>query len=206
MNNNEPKTDYSLKLLTIGESGVGKTCLLLRYTDNKFVKTHSITIGVDYKCKTIKMNNKSVTLKIWDTAGQERFRNMTQQYYKNADGILLVFDLTDRGTFEKLRDWMSQIQNFVNREDLSIILIGNKCEMETKEVTKEEAENMAEEFKIKYFETSAFTGENVGKAFETLICDILKITESEVNGASEPKGTIDIKAQQNKTEKEKKCC
>jgi small GTP-binding protein len=203
--NTEIKSDYSLKLLTIGESGVGKTCLLLRYTDNKFVKTHSITIGVDYKCKTIKINGKTVTLKIWDTAGQERFRNMTQQYYKNADGILLVFDLTDRGTFEKLRDWMTQIQNFVNRDSLAIVLIGNKCEMETKEVTKEEAEKMASEFDIKYIETSAFTGANVSKAFESLINDVLKITgDSEVK-SKEQKVAIDSKAPQ-KVEKEKKCC
>ena len=102
MNSSLDKTDHVFKILTIGESGVGKTCLLIRYTENKFQKNYLTTIGIDFKSKNITLHNKSVKLKIWDTAGQERFRNITQQYYKGADGIVLVFDLTDAATFEKI--------------------------------------------------------------------------------------------------------
>ena len=97
--------------------------ILLRFTDDKFLLNHITTIGIDFKSKVIPVNNKSVKLKIWDTAGQERFRNITKQYYKGADGILLVYDITDRNSFEKVRDWMKQIQENTQRDSIAIVLI-----------------------------------------------------------------------------------
>jgi Ras-related protein Rab-8A len=160
------KTDYTLKILTIGESAVGKTCILLRFTDNKFLKSHLTTIGIDYKSKVIRSNNYSVKLKIWDTAGQERFRNITQQYYKGADGILLVYDITERNSFEKVREWMKMIQQNTTKDKIGIILIGNKCDLEERQVSVEEGESMANEFGVLFFETSAYKDKNITESFE----------------------------------------
>ena len=164
----------TFKILTIGESGVGKTCILRRFVENKFSKNHLATIGIDFKTKTLNINNKEIKLKIWDTAGQERFRNITTQYYKGADGIVLVYDVTDDGSFEKIRDWMAQIQSNTKKEELGLVLLGNKCDMEMRVITEEQGYNMAEELKINYFETSALNGHGIKEAFEQLARDILK--------------------------------
>jgi small GTP-binding protein len=162
------RADYTLKILTIGESAVGKTCILLRFTDNKFLVNHITTIGIDYKSKTIKMGLKSVKLKIWDTAGQERFRNITKQYYKGADGILLVYDITDRNSFEKIRDWIKQIQENTQKEQIGIVLLGNKCDLEDRQVSYEEGESLAKEYGLLFWETSAYKDKNISESFEGL--------------------------------------
>jgi small GTP-binding protein len=162
------RADYTLKILTIGESAVGKTCILLRFTDNKFLVNHITTIGIDYKSKTIKMGLKTVKLKIWDTAGQERFRNITKQYYKGADGILLVYDITDRNSFEKIKDWMKQIQENTQKEQIGIVLLGNKCDLEDRQVSYEEGESLAKEYGLLFWETSAYKDKNISESFEGL--------------------------------------
>ncbi len=177
------KDNMVAKILTIGESGVGKTCILLRYTDNKFIKHHLTTIGIDYKTKDVNINGKSIKLKIWDTAGQERFRNITQQYYKGADGIVLVFDLTDRNSFEKIREWMKQIQSYTQRESIAIVLLGNKCDAENKAVSAKEASDIAAEYNMKFFETSAMNNINIEESFKQLSTDIVKIKESKNAGS-----------------------
>ena len=164
----------TFKILTIGESGVGKTCILRRFVENKFLKNHLATIGIDFKTKTLNINNKEIKLKIWDTAGQERFRNITTQYYKGADGIVLVYDVTDDGSFEKIRDWMAQIQSNTQKDELGLVLLGNKCDMEPRVITEEQGNKMAEELKINYFETSALNGQGIKEAFEQLARDIMK--------------------------------
>jgi len=102
--------DMQIKLLMIGDSGVGKTCLLLRYANDSFSPTFITTIGIDFKIKTIELGGKVVKLQIWDTAGQERFRTITTSYFRGAQGILLVYDVTDRGSFENIKNWVGQIQ------------------------------------------------------------------------------------------------
>lgn len=231
MNDNTGKSDFVLKILTIGESGVGKTCILLRYTDNKFVKNHLTTIGkikinfffiintfsifflihllgIDYKSKNVTINNKTIKLKIWDTAGQERFRNITQQYYKNADGILLVFDVSDRSSFEKVRDWMKQIQNYTQKEQIAIVLVGNKSDVESREVYKDEGESLAKEYGVKYFETSALNNTNIEETFNHLANDIFRIKDYKEVGASsesQSKG-INLGESQGGEAKKKGCC
>ena len=167
-------SSVTFKILTIGESGVGKTCVLRRFVENKFLKNHLATIGIDFKTKTLNINNKEIKLKIWDTAGQERFRNITTQYYKGADGIVLVYDVTDDGSFEKIRDWMAQIQSNAQRDELGLVLLGNKCDIEPRVVTEEQGTKMAEELKVSYFETSALNGQGINEAFEQLARDIMK--------------------------------
>ena len=168
------ESSKAFKILTIGESGVGKTCILRRFVENKFLKNHLATIGIDFKTKTLNINNQEIKLKIWDTAGQERFRNITTQYYKGADGIVLIYDVTDDASYEKIRDWMEQILSNTKREDIGLVLLGNKCDMEPRAVTEEQGNKMAEELKVSYFETSALTGQGINEAFNELTRDIMK--------------------------------
>ena len=164
----------TFKILTIGESGVGKTCILRRFVENKFLKNHLATIGIDFKTKTLNINKQEIKLKIWDTAGQERFRNITTQYYKGADGIVLIYDVTDDASYEKIRDWMEQILSSTKRKDIGLVLLGNKCDMEPRAVSEEQGKKMAEELTVSYFETSALTGQGINEAFNELTRDIMK--------------------------------
>jgi small GTP-binding protein len=187
------KVDLTFKLLTIGESGVGKTCILLRYTDNKFSKHHLTTIGIDFKTKIVNYYSKKIKLYIWDTAGQERFRNIAQQYYNGADGIFLVFDVTERTTFEKVTEWMKQILSYNTKDKTGIILLGNKIDSEARTVTQEEGYSLANDFGIKYFETSALNNYNLDEAFNCMIEEIVikkKIETTKTNDKDKNRITI----------------
>ena len=196
----EPSITF--KILTIGESGVGKTCILRRFVENKFLKNHLATIGIDFKTKTLNINNQEIKLKIWDTAGQERFRNITTQYYKGADGIVLVYDVTDEASYEKIKDWMDQILSNTQQEEIGLVLLGNKCDMEPRNVTEEQGKKMAEDLKISYFETSALTGQGIKEAFEQLTRDIMKKKGVGV-GSGE---NIDLAKTKKKKKKDGDCC
>jgi small GTP-binding protein len=151
-----------------------------------------------------------VKLKIWDTAGQERFRNITQQYYKNADGILLVFDVSDRNSFDKIRDWMKQIQNNTQKENIAIVLLGNKCDVEGRQVTNEECLEAAKEFNLKYFETSALKNINIKNAFEYLTTEIINLKDnkdSALPDGNRNNNVVNIQSgNANKNKKDKGCC
>ena len=190
------------KILTIGESGVGKTCILRRFVENKFLKNHLATIGIDFKTKTLNINDQEIKLKIWDTAGQERFRNITNQYYKGADGIVLVFDVTDEASFEKIKDWMDQILSNTNKDEICLVLLGNKCDVEaaTRSIKPEQGKELANELNINYFETSALSGYNIKEAFETLTIDIMK--KKKIGSGNND--NIDLK--KNKKKKDSDCC
>mmetsp|Transcript_16388 Transcript_16388/g.19376 ORF Transcript_16388/g.19376 Transcript_16388/m.19376 type:complete len:174 (-) Transcript_16388:500-1021(-) len=156
-----PHFDMQIKLLMIGDSGVGKTCLLLRYANDSFSPTFITTIGIDFKIKNIELDSKRIKLQIWDTAGQERFRTITTSYFRGAQGILLVYDVTDRGSFNSIRNWVGQIQQHADVH-VNKILIGNKCDMdEQRVVSTEEGQNLAKEYGIQFFETSAKNDNNV---------------------------------------------
>lgn len=190
MNSSSEKTDYTFKILTIGDSQVGKTCLLLRYTSNKFIKNSLATIGIDFQAKVINFNGKSVKLKVWDTAGQERFRNITQQYYKSADGIVLVYDVTNRDSFEKVTDWMKQINMYTQTDKIGLVLLGNKADLAPREVKNEEGIEMAKKFGIKHFETSALNNLNVDESFRYLTEEIMNKKNIDVNtDVGKEKGT-----------------
>jgi small GTP-binding protein len=205
MNNDQTdKVDHTFKLLTIGESGVGKTCILLRYTDNKFSKHHLTTIGIDFKTKIVNYYTKKIKLYIWDTAGQERFRNIAQQYYNGADGIFLVFDVTDRNSYDKVTEWMKQILSYNTKDRIGIILLGNKIDAENRAVTTEEGTTLASDFGIKYFETSALTNFNLEEAFYCMVDEIALKKKIEVK--PNDKGRITItKDNSGQTSSESKC-
>ncbi|GET01708.1 signal recognition particle subunit SRP68-like [Rhizophagus clarus] len=162
------------ELLLIGDSGVGKSCLLLRFSDDSFTPSFITTIGIDFKIRTIELDGKRIKLQIWDTAGQERFRTITTAYYRGAMGILLVYDVTDERSFKNIRNWFSNIEQHAS-EGVNKILIGNKCDwVEKKAITKEQGQALADEFGIKFLETSAKANINVEEAFFTLARDIKK--------------------------------
>jgi Ras-related protein Rab-8A len=167
--------DFLVKLLLIGESGVGKSCLLMRFAEESFTTSFITTIGIDFKIKTIELDGKRIKLQIWDTAGQERFRTITTAYYRGAMGILLVYDVTDEQSFSRIRNWIRNIEHHVPADGVDRILLGNKADMEEDKVVETgRGQALATEFHMKFFETSAKTNLNVVEAFTTIARDIKK--------------------------------
>ena len=158
------------KVLLLGDSTVGKTCFLMRYTDNTFQEIHMSTIGLDYRLKTMTLNSgKQVKVQIWDTAGQDRFRAITKNYYKGAHGIILIYDVTNQLTFENVTNWINQIKEEAS-DKVTIFLVGNKIDDEkNRKVETEEGEKLAKDFQLKFYETSAKTGINVEVTFKDLV-------------------------------------
>jgi len=166
--------DYLIKLLLIGDSGVGKSCLLLRFSEDSFTPSFITTIGIDFKIRTVEIDGKKIKLQIWDTAGQERFRTITTAYYRGAMGILLVYDVTDEKSFLSIRNWIANIDQFA-QEGVNRILIGNKSDMTSKRVIDFAAgKALADEYGIRFLETSAKNSTNVDEAFISLARDIKK--------------------------------
>lgn len=165
---NMTDVDYIFKILIIGDSSVGKSNLLLRFSDNIFHDTFLPTIGVDFKIRNVTVGDKSIKLNIWDTAGQERFKTITAAYYKGAHGIILVFDITDRDTFNNISSWLGEIRKHAG-PNVVRLLVGNKCDLDSdRKVTQKEAKDFAESQGMTYIETSAKARINVDEAFMTL--------------------------------------
>ncbi|TRZ09016.1 hypothetical protein HGM15179_018072 [Zosterops borbonicus] len=165
--------DHLFKLLLIGDSGVGKTCLVIRFAEDNFSSTYISTIGIDFKIRTVDIDGKKIKLQVWDTAGQERFKTITTAYYRGAVGIVLVYDITDEKSFENIQNWMKSIKENASA-GVERLLLGNKCDMEgRRKVQREAAEKLAREHGIRFFETSAKSSQNVEEAFHTLARDIL---------------------------------
>merc|ERR1711883_18175 len=152
MSTMNPEYDYLFKLLLIGDSGVGKSCLLLRFADDTYTESYISTIGVDFKIRTIELDGKTIKLQIWDTAGQERFKTITSSYYKGAHGIIVTYDITDRDSFAKVSEWMSEVDKHAN-ENISRILVGNKKDLEdNRQVPYNEAKDLADHFNVRFLE------------------------------------------------------
>ncbi|KAG9393701.1 Small GTPase superfamily, ARF type [Carpediemonas membranifera] len=182
--------DYLFKLLLIGDSGVGKSCLLLRFADDTYTESYISTIGVDFKIRTVDLDNSTIKLQIWDTAGQERFKTITAAYYRGAHGIIVVYDVTDVETFNNVRVWLEEINRYAS-EDVCKLLVGNKCDLETrKAVEYQTAKTFAESLDIPFIETSAKDAIRVEDAFTT-ISKILLNREAKMSAGSGAKtGTI----------------
>lgn len=187
--------DVQVKLLMVGESGVGKTSLLIRYTNDTFSNNFVSTIGIDFKIKTIQLKGKLVKLQLWDTAGQERFRTITVSYFRGAQGILIVYDVSNRESFEHVKDWIGQIEQHA---DFSVnkILVGNKCDMkETRQVSEEEGQELAALYGIPFFETSPKLNINVSDVFEKLASDVVdRVMLQRSNHTPKPISIIDNKS------------
>ena len=164
--------NYILKILTLGDTTVGKSSIVLRYAEDKFNENNALaTIGIDFKIKQIYRGGELIKVSIYDTAGQERFQNIIKHYYRGANGVLLTYDITNRSSFEKLAFWLQDLKdNSDNIEDLYICLIGNKIDSEDKrEVTTEEANIYAKNNNMPYFEVSAKTGQGIKRLFDDAI-------------------------------------
>ncbi|KAJ8011150.1 hypothetical protein DPEC_G00055190 [Dallia pectoralis] len=165
----------TLKILIIGESGVGKSSLLLRFTDDTFDPELAATIGVDFKVKTIAVDGNRAKLAIWDTAGQERFRTLTPSYYRGAQGVILVYDVTKRETFTRLENWLNELETYCTRNDLVKMLVGNKIDREENRVVdRNEGLKFARKHSMLFIEASAKTRDGVQCAFEELVEKILQ--------------------------------
>ncbi|CAL8070042.1 unnamed protein product [Orchesella dallaii] len=176
--------DLLFKLLLIGDSGVGKTCILFRFSDDAFNTTFISTIGIDFKIKTIELKGKKIKLQIWDTAGQERFHTITTSYYRGAMGIMLVYDITNLKSFENIAKWLRNIDEHAN-EDVEKMILGNKCDMDdNRQVQKERGDAIALEHGIKFMETSAKNNINIDRAFHELAEAILNKTSRETSSSS----------------------
>jgi len=192
--------DFLIKLLLIGDSGVGKSCLLLRFSEDQFTPSFITTIGIDFKIKTIDLDGKKIKLQIWDTAGQERFRTITTAYYRGAMGILLVYDVTDEQSFANIRNWIRNIEQHA-ADNVNKVLIGNKADMAgEKKVETTRGQALADEYGIKFYEASAKTNMNVGEAFESIAIDIKK--RLMVGNQAAPRPNVTIDGASNK----KNCC
>jgi len=164
----------TLKILIIGESGVGKSSLLLRFTDDTFDPEQAATIGVDFKVKTLTVDGNKAKLAIWDTAGQERFRTLTPSYYRGAQGCILVYDVSSKASFQKLDAWLNELDTFATKQDIIKMLVGNKIDKEGREVSREEGLKFARKHHMLFIEASAKTREGVQCAFEELVEKIIQ--------------------------------
>nr|XP_060500825.1 ras-related protein Rab-13 isoform X1 [Panthera onca]XP_060500826.1 ras-related protein Rab-13 isoform X1 [Panthera onca] len=219
--------DHLFKLLLIGDSGVGKTCLIIRFAEDNFNNTYISTIGIDFKIRTVDIEGKKIKLQVCphsvaeakflaggilssescslcaapqtfrlfrDTAGQERFKTITTAYYRGAMGIILVYDITDEKSFENIQNWMKSIKENASA-GVQRLLLGNKCDMEAKRrVRKEQADQLAREHGIRFFETSAKSSTNVDEAFSSLARDILLKSGGRRSGNSHRPPGADLRA------------
>jgi Ras-related protein Rab-2A len=165
---------YTLKFIIVGDSGVGKSCLLLQYTDRRFETMHDLTIGVEFGSKLVKADNKDVKIQIWDTAGQESFRSITRSYYRGSTVALLVFDLTRKESFKNITSWMNDVKTYSNAPVM--VLIGSKSDLDNlRQVSSLEASAFADKYGMEYIETSAKTGSNVDGVFSEAIKKVMQL-------------------------------
>lgn len=188
------------KIIMVGDSGVGKSNILMRYAYDKFTESFMPTIGIDLFIKQMLIDEKKYRVQIWDTAGQERYRTIVSAYYRNIDGILLVYDITERKSFVNLKHWLKEIETNSNNNKRQIIIVGNKIDMkDNREVSREEAEQFAEEKGFDYFEVSPKENINIAIIYEKLVAKIIFVKQDQ--DLSEPEIQINHKKKQNNS-----CC
>ena len=213
MNNND-NYDLILKLVLIGDSGVGKTNILSRYNNNEFSLATQPTVGVEFGNKVIKKENKSIKLQLWDTAGQERYKAITNAFYKGSKGAFVVYDITRKSSFLNIDKWIGELKTN-GSEDILIILVGNKTDLEDKrEVSTDKNKKKAKQYGIAFCETSALQGKNIEYAFNILIDEIIleienakqkEMKNNKSNNKKKSKGIM-LNINNDKNHKKKKCC
>ncbi|KAK3793814.1 hypothetical protein RRG08_011785 [Elysia crispata] len=193
--------DLSCKVMLIGDSGVGKTCLLVRFKDGTFLSGSFIsTVGIDFRNKVVDLEGTKIKLQIWDTAGQERFRSITRAYYRDANALLLLYDVTNKNSFDNIRAWLGEIQEYA-QDDVVIMLLGNKCDCHERVIRKEDGDRLSKEYGVAFMETSAKTGMNVDLAFMAVARDLKMKRRRRPN---EPRFDVAAYVEQEKTEQG--CC
>ena len=205
--------DYTFKYILVGDYAVGKSNILLRFSNNEFNTNYFSTIGVEFSIKKLKVNNKNIRIQVWDTAGQERFLGITKTYFKNYTCIIVVYDITRKLTFDNLNIWINEIKNICSKS-VYIILLGNKCDLENqREVSYKEGEKYAEENNLKFYETSAKDNINIIEVFEEsskIICDNIEKNYYDMNdpniGIKNGKEVENKVIQKDNNDKKNKCC
>ena len=197
------KSDF-INIITLGESSVGKSSIINRYVENNFDYNFVSTLGVDFRKKNININGEDIRLKIWDTAGQEKFRSIQKQYYRNSDGILLVFDVTKFDTFNVLEEWINSIKNQTSN-DIIVVLVGNKIDLNNKVISDDDIKNFANDNKFKYFLTSAATGKNINEVFDYIVKEIYNIKSKKKKNDGNNNNNKNLKKNYIKRKK-KACC
>lgn len=166
--------DNIIKLILTGDSCVGKSCITSVFCDNKYSDCEVTTIGVDFKTKPLIFDNKKIKLQIWDTGGQERFKSITTPYFRNAHGIILVFDLTKYESFQNLNKWLEQIDFFTREGNYKIILVGNKCDdINNLCISKDDINKFVKDNKLEYIEVSAKKNIKIEELFQIIVTNIL---------------------------------
>jgi len=202
----KPQFDHLFKVVLVGDSGVGKSNLLGRYTRNVFSEDTKSTIGVEFATRILEMEDgKKVKVQIWDTAGQERYRAITNAYYRGALGAVMVYDCTKTSTFENISRWHKELEDHANRE-IQMVLVGNKADLASdhREVSTEHVESLAKELNVDLFEASAKSGHNVDEAFHNLVLRIYEKTKQDTVSELAAQG-LDVSKLQTNTDSSK-CC
>ncbi len=207
--------DFLMKLILVGDSGVGKTNILSKYLKNDFDPDAKATVGVEVSTKNIEIDNKRIKVQIWDTAGQERYKSITSTYYKGAKGAFIVYDITRKSTFDTIDKWIGDLKNNGD-ENMIVYLVGNKSDLnDMREVRKDEAMTKSEKFNIAFSETSALYGDNIHKIFQDLMekvyinfyRNVNTNREKEINkGVDLNEESNEKNNNQNSQESERKCC
>ena len=167
--------DYIFKLLIIGDSHVGKSSLLLRLSDNNFDPDFNTTIGIDFKIKMIELEDKIIKLQIWDSAGQDRFRTITTMYYRNSNGVIIMYDVTERTSFQNIEIWLQELEKYAHK-DIPKIIVGGKTDLKNdRKVSYEEAREYADSLNIPYIETSSKEDKNIDETFELISKEIKRL-------------------------------
>ena len=201
--------NYVIKILTLGDTNVGKSSIVLRFVSDKFDDKMFSTIGIDFKSKVIKVGNQSIKVLLWDTAGQEKFQNIAKQYYNGANGVLLIFDITDKKSFERIDFWLQELKEHIRLDELHVVLVGNKIDNENKRVIKyEEANEYAEKNNVKYYEVSAKTTKGLNTLFNETIKEATKKVISKMDQSDDyyDKLRLSILDKKDNNQKENKCC
>ena len=205
--NSEQEAQIVLKLLLLGDSSVGKTSILLKYISNKFDDSSISTVGVDYMDKIIDYNKFKIKLQIWDTSGEEKFRTITKNFYRNADGLLVVFDLTKKESYDHIKSWINEAKE--NNDKLKTILIGNKLDLKDERIVAiDVAKQFAEKNNLKYIETSAKDGTNINESFQAII-DLLfdgKSSEEILHEFTKQDSSLSVVDDSMEVKKKKACC
>lgn len=198
--------DYLFKLIIIGDSGIGKSCLLNRFSDDVYTDAYISTIGVDFKIRTIEIGGRVCKLQIWDTAGQERFRTITSSYYRGAHGIVIVFDITNPDTFTNCEMWLTEIQRYAS-DQASRILVGTKSDLtDRRKISFADAQEFAAKHGMEYIETSAKHGTNVETAFIKLAKQLCSNNRAIKETQSNSPGIDSLKPQPYDLHHRTKCC
>ena len=198
--------DYTFKIVMIGDSGVGKSCILLRFADDKFNENFYATIGVDFRFKNVMVDDKSVKLQIWDTAGQERFKTITSAYYRGADGIIIVYDITDRNSFAHIKDWLDDVNKYTDDNPLKII-VGNKIDLiKDKQINNNDMKTMTAQTGIEIIECSAKDSIKINDLMEIMTKKLIEKKKNEGNKNTTKSMILNDINNKNKEMNNKGCC